>query len=67
LLFEPYSQEDIESIVEMKKNNNFRKCVPTEESCKGNQQMINRRKVLKEVFFNLIDEKAIMFLSKRIS
>ena len=50
LLFEPYSMEDIEQIVEEKKNSLFNKCIP-----ENNEFRI----FLKDVFFNIIDERAM--------
>lgn len=58
LLFEPYSMEDIEQIVEEKKNSLFNKCIP-----ENNEFRI----FLKDVFFNIIDERAMQYLCKRIS
>jgi len=67
LLFEPYSYDDIESIIEQKKNALFATCVPTEGACNGEAGLLAERKHLKEVFFNLIDEKAMRLLCHRIS
>ena len=67
ILFQPYNQEDIESIVEEKQNSKLHKCVPSMELCKGSQQKTEARAFLKDVFFELIEEKALKYLSKKIS
>jgi hypothetical protein len=59
LLFQPYSFEDIESVVEQKKNSLFKVCVPGAEH--------PHRAFIKDIFFNLIDERAMTFMCKRIS
>lgn len=59
LLFQPYSFEDIESVVEQKKNSLFKTCVPGTDH--------PHRNFIKDIFFNLIDERAMTFMCKRIS
>lgn len=59
LLFEPYSFEDIEAVVEQKKNSLFKICVPGPDH--------PNRNFIKDAFFNIIDEKAMTFMCKRIS
>ena len=67
ILFEPYSFEDIQSIIELKKNSLFQKCVPTEKQCDSDPVKLDLRKKLKSVFFDIIEEKALHLLSKKIS
>lgn len=40
LLFQPYTADDISSILELKKNKLFHQCVPTEAACKGNTDLL---------------------------
>jgi Cdc6-like AAA superfamily ATPase len=67
ILFQPYGQEDIESIVQEKKNSKFQRCVPSMDMCQGNENKTKQRQIVREIFFNLIDEKAMLFLCKKIS
>jgi hypothetical protein len=45
----------------------FQKCVPTEKQCGGDPAQLDLRKKLKSVFFDIIEEKALHLLSKKIS
>jgi len=58
LLFEPYSSEDIESIIEEKKNKLYKKCVPLQQSCNTTEEQ-EERKTLSTIFHGLVDEKAM--------
>lgn len=57
LLFEPYSEEQIESIIEMKINLKF----------KNFPLRLKESNEIKSIFFNLIDERALGIISKRVS
>jgi hypothetical protein len=51
----------------LKKNSLFQKCVPSEKQCNGDKDELEIRKILKTVFFDVIEEKALHLLSKKIS
>ena len=57
LLFEPYSIEQIQDILEMKVNARF-KDIPS---------AIRNDNEHKNLFFNAIDEKAYLFISKKVA
>jgi hypothetical protein len=41
--------------------------VPSQDEVKGDELKTKRRTFLRTIFFNLIDEKALIYLCKRIS
>lgn len=67
LLFEPYSHDEIQHIIENKKNSLFRKCVPSVKECKEDEGLLRTRWAIKEVFFNMIDDKAMKAICMAIS
>lgn len=67
LLFEPYSADDVQSIVEMKINKLFHRVVPSESKCEGDPQKKFQRGFLRNLMHNLIDERALTILSKKIA
>lgn len=67
LLFEPYSFDDIEFILEQKKNALFHKCIPSLDSCQGKPDLIKERQDLKDIFGDLIDEPAMRLICQTIS